>query len=416
MAPTSIHKRFRNVFVQNFEQPIFHFSSTTTMRTALLFALLVLFSIVESKKDWDYCTTSSECDNKCCSSQYSGDGKLKCTPNGTQCVSGGGGGNDGGSGKNWSGVNSYFLWALSESDRKAHLSALRDAGIKVVRIFIVRVNGGTKSTSASFTPDLEDIKVGNYQDGILNKIDLLMRDCKAYGIKLNLVMHDRYSLGVWQKDGYVAKYGSAEKFYTSSDAQRDYDKRIQHVLQHRNPYLGNTTWGQLTDVVWAFGIQNEGRGHMQNFKQPWTWHCNRAKAMRPMINKKIYITTGGGADFSDSLQDAHFQCPDIDVIGLHNYGTSSDDVRKNVNTGISKAKQHGKKIIYEEYGAEGNNKAKVIGDQADVCNQLGVPFWPWEFVKADQSSYEYWTGSGAWNTHVSKAKAASNPKSAFNWN
>eukprot|EP01117_Protostelium_nocturnum_P007991 TRINITY_DN2847_c0_g2_i1.p1 TRINITY_DN2847_c0_g2~~TRINITY_DN2847_c0_g2_i1.p1 ORF type:complete len:632 (+),score=166.30 TRINITY_DN2847_c0_g2_i1:151-2046(+) len=36
---------------------------------------------------WQYCTTSSECAaGLCCSKQFSGDGKLKCTPNSNQCV------------------------------------------------------------------------------------------------------------------------------------------------------------------------------------------------------------------------------------------------------------------------------------------------------------------------------------------
>ncbi|PRP85183.1 hypothetical protein PROFUN_07130 [Planoprotostelium fungivorum] len=42
-----------------------------------------------SKGDWEFCTTSSDCSNNCCSKQYSGDGKLKCTPGGSQCVNGG---------------------------------------------------------------------------------------------------------------------------------------------------------------------------------------------------------------------------------------------------------------------------------------------------------------------------------------
>ncbi|KAJ3123537.1 serine protease [Nowakowskiella sp. JEL0407] len=39
--------------------------------------------------DWAFCTSSSQCANKCCSKQYSNDGKFKCTPGGTlsQCLS-----------------------------------------------------------------------------------------------------------------------------------------------------------------------------------------------------------------------------------------------------------------------------------------------------------------------------------------
>ncbi|KAJ3127063.1 hypothetical protein HK098_006860 [Nowakowskiella sp. JEL0407] len=38
------------------------------------------------KGDWEYCTTSQECDNGCCSKEFSDDGKLKCTPGGMKCV------------------------------------------------------------------------------------------------------------------------------------------------------------------------------------------------------------------------------------------------------------------------------------------------------------------------------------------
>jgi hypothetical protein len=40
------------------------------------------------KNDWEFCTGNWQCNNSCCSKQYSGDGKLKCTPGGSpdQCV------------------------------------------------------------------------------------------------------------------------------------------------------------------------------------------------------------------------------------------------------------------------------------------------------------------------------------------
>jgi hypothetical protein len=54
--------------------------------------------------DWAFCSSSSQCQNGCCSSKYSNDGKLKCTPlsggyRSDICVSsssGGGGGGGGG--------------------------------------------------------------------------------------------------------------------------------------------------------------------------------------------------------------------------------------------------------------------------------------------------------------------------------
>ncbi|KAJ3128044.1 hypothetical protein HK098_005256 [Nowakowskiella sp. JEL0407] len=37
--------------------------------------------------DWYSCTISSECKNGCCSNEYSDDGKFKCTPGGSHCLS-----------------------------------------------------------------------------------------------------------------------------------------------------------------------------------------------------------------------------------------------------------------------------------------------------------------------------------------
>lgn len=315
----------------------------------------------------------------------------------------------------FSGANSYFLWSLSESDRKAHLSALSAAGVNVVRIFVVHVDAGNKGSSAQGTPDLEEWQVGNYQDTILDRIDVLMKEARDYGVKLNLVFHDRYSLGVWQKDGYFYKYGSAEEFYTNPNAQADFDRRLQHILDHKNPYFNSRPWRDLGEVVWAFAIQNEARGHMPDFHAPWTWHCGRAKLIRPLINQTIYVTTGGGADWADSYQDGNFACAEIDVIGVHNYDQSQSEVEYQLSAGVAKALSYKKRIIYEEFGATGAQQASVIGSQADAANRLGVPFWPWEFVKCSGGDYEHYVGSAAWSVHQAKAAAARNANSPFNW-
>jgi len=36
--------------------------------------------------DWNFCTTSEECINNCCSNEWSDDGKYKCTPGGGDCL------------------------------------------------------------------------------------------------------------------------------------------------------------------------------------------------------------------------------------------------------------------------------------------------------------------------------------------
>ncbi|KAJ1550516.1 hypothetical protein HK096_006519, partial [Nowakowskiella sp. JEL0078] len=69
------------------------------MRSCLILVIVSIFYVLPntsdarlvqrgngSLKDWDFCTTSSQCKNDCCSKEYSNDGKLKCTPWGKHCV------------------------------------------------------------------------------------------------------------------------------------------------------------------------------------------------------------------------------------------------------------------------------------------------------------------------------------------
>ncbi|KAJ1567353.1 hypothetical protein HK096_010159, partial [Nowakowskiella sp. JEL0078] len=61
-------------------------SSTTTTKASIT---TTTTSTTQTLLDsWSFCSVSSQCANKCCSKQYSGDGKLKCTPFGTICVTG----------------------------------------------------------------------------------------------------------------------------------------------------------------------------------------------------------------------------------------------------------------------------------------------------------------------------------------
>ncbi|KAJ1547790.1 hypothetical protein HK096_011325 [Nowakowskiella sp. JEL0078] len=60
-------------------------SSTTTKSTTTLTTSTSQPSPVKLG-DWAFCDKNSQCVNNCCSNQYSGDGKFKCTPGGSQCT------------------------------------------------------------------------------------------------------------------------------------------------------------------------------------------------------------------------------------------------------------------------------------------------------------------------------------------
>ncbi|KAJ3123131.1 hypothetical protein HK098_002174 [Nowakowskiella sp. JEL0407] len=55
-------------------------TTTTTVKKSPSPAAVALL------KEWQFCTSSKQCLNKCCSKQYSNDGKYKCTPGSRICV------------------------------------------------------------------------------------------------------------------------------------------------------------------------------------------------------------------------------------------------------------------------------------------------------------------------------------------
>ncbi|KAG6860601.1 hypothetical protein C0995_009422 [Termitomyces sp. Mi166 len=126
----------------------------------------------------------------------------------------------------FAGANSYFLHTLSAVDRAAVLDAMQSADMKLLRVFITRVADSAKGSSAQAVNDLETVAVGSYDDTILTQIDVLASEAHSRA------MHDRYALGCWDTDAYVAKYGlpvtgcvngvpDSSIFYTNTNAIAD---------------------------------------------------------------------------------------------------------------------------------------------------------------------------------------------------
>jgi len=320
------------------------------------------------------------------------------------------------------------LHTLSESDRAAHLTAMQSKGIKVLRIFISSVGAGDKGSSSSGVNDLEQKAVGSYDDTVLTKIDTLMFEASQKGIKLDIMMHDRYSLGCWAADAYVSKYNikstapncdvsvnQPRVFYTDNNAQADFDKRIVHILTHKNPNFGNRSWGEISEAVFAFAPENEAQGHMNN--PDWEWACRRAATMKKYISNGVLINTGGGVDFSSSLVDNHFQCENISVISIHSYDGNPADFTSTLSAAKTKAISKGKRLVVEEFGATGSDSAKAaaISKIIDAISGVGVPFLPWEFLRPSSSDYEFYTDGQTWSDVGCRAQEALAKTGAFSW-
>ncbi|GLB39737.1 putative cellulase (glycosyl hydrolase family 5) [Lyophyllum shimeji] len=326
----------------------------------------------------------------------------------------------------FAGANSYFLHTLSAVDRAAVLDAMQGANMKLLRVFITRVAAGAKGSSATAVNDLETVAVGSYDDTILRQIDVLASEAHARDIKLIIAMHDRYALGCWDTDAYVAKYNlpvtgcvngvpDSSTFYTNANAISDFDNRLRHILNFQSPKFG-VPWNKLSDAIFAFEIQNEAMGHMNQVAPDW-W-CGRANVIRSVLgNTGIQISTGGGTDLPTSTQSQLFNCPNIQIVALHDYNLDPSYVASHIDAAKPMALSSGKRLLYEEFGATGSSKQSQIQAVTNTLISTGVPWMYWEVMKPGKGSsdYEIWTDEPSWSTLRSQSLATRQHIGEFSW-
>ncbi|KAJ3242921.1 hypothetical protein HDU78_001058 [Chytriomyces hyalinus] len=315
--------------------------------------------------------------------------------------------------KLYAGVNCYFIYSLTQGTQIEILSALQQAGVKTVRIFLTSFNSGGKGTDAVGSSDLELYTPGNYDDSILGQVDALMPLLVQYGIRLSIAMHDRWNLdSTWGIcDAYCSTYcnggSNLAGFYNSEAAQNSFDARLAHIVNHVNPRMGSRAWKDIPEAIFAFDIQNEGQGNSNILNADW-W-CGRATALRRVMgDSRVLIGTGGGQDFYPSLLTQNFECGALDIVAMHTYNNDINYVTSNLQNAASLANTYNKRIEFQEFGATGGGKSGWIGQVASLSNSLGIAWLPWEVSKPGiWNDYEFWTDDTAtWSALTQNARVA----------
>ncbi|KAJ3537618.1 hypothetical protein NM688_g6656 [Phlebia brevispora] len=328
----------------------------------------------------------------------------------------------------FAGANSYFIYALEDTDRLAILDAMATANMKLLRVFITQVEEGTKGSSASAVNDLETVAVGKYDDHILDLIDQLAYEAHARDIKLVIAMHDRYALGCWSTDAYVAKYNlpttncedgvpDSSIFYTNQNAITDFDARLAHILNYRSQNFG-VPWRQLSDAIFAFEIENEAMGHMDVVAPDWWYGYHTSLAIRDVIGDwGLQISTGGGVDFPTSTQSQFFTCSDLQILAIHDYNIDPSYVGSSIDSVKPTVLASGQRLLYEEFGAEGDDKQSQLQAVTNTLISTGVPWMYWEVTKpgAGSSNYEIWTDEPSWSTLQSQSLITNQQGGEFGW-
>jgi mannan endo-1,4-beta-mannosidase len=73
-----------------------------------------------------------------------------------------------------------------------------------------------------------------------------------------------------------------------------------------------------------------------------------------------------------------------------------------------------KLVLFEEFGASGENKAQTLKDHIKVFNDLRVPWMPWQISKPGNGAndFEFWTDEEAYEVVKEGATVAGELESA----
>eukprot|EP00470_Lotharella_oceanica_P017231 CAMPEP_0170187706 /NCGR_PEP_ID=MMETSP0040_2-20121228/42373_1 /TAXON_ID=641309 /ORGANISM="Lotharella oceanica, Strain CCMP622" /LENGTH=437 /DNA_ID=CAMNT_0010434805 /DNA_START=85 /DNA_END=1395 /DNA_ORIENTATION=- len=315
--------------------------------------------------------------------------------------------------RNFAGVNSMYLWGLADEDRHEHLQLLSEAGVKVIRVFLLPVQRGAKGSSIPEIVGIEPYgsKFGEYNDTSLEMVDKLMYEAWTwYRIKLNIALGDRHSLNCWKPDRYASDFPQIQcddptYFYKDATVTEQYAARIRHVMRHRNPYLGNKTWGDSSmEAIAMISPQNEQQGGNTFPGAPYnynndSWLCTMAKVVRDeLIGDGILISSGGGGNFQESIRAETLNCPNVDILALHDYDGYPEDLFHYSKQALDAA-DGTKRIIWEEFGSSRRNDERYYSELMLNASAHGFPIFPWEFLRCHdaftdgQYNYEFYNTS-----------------------
>jgi len=75
-------------------------------------------------------------------------------------------------------------------------------------------------------------------------------------------------------------------------------------------------------------------------------------------------------------------------------------------------------MLFEEFGASGENKAQTLKEHIDVFNDLRVPWMPWQISKPGNGAndFEFWTDEEAYEVVKKGAAEAGGLEGAQRFN
>lgn len=318
-----------------------------------------------------------------------------------------------------------------ERNTAAQIEAMRRAGFRTLRTFLHQEdNVPWEIPPVTFT--FED-PIGTYNDAELERIDRLMPylvgdpDDPFDDIRLIVTFFNHLkgtSSGDVQEDLYLETFGEIG-FYVDDDAREAFRNRISHVMNHRNPYLGNEAWKDL-DIIVAWEPMNEPGIHTRSDQEQTTtatiaaWLTEMALHIKSIDQDGTLVLSGtaghsgynGGEDFGDNLPaliaaGGPNGIPGIDVYTIHYFGT---DPRSRV-IDARNVLPPGAQVWVTEFGTTRDAAVPSTYDPSEAgvlgrLEGLGVPWMFWRMgIRTNSNTWSRFEGDDDWSTMSDLARA-----------
>jgi mannan endo-1,4-beta-mannosidase len=128
------------------------------------------------------------------------------------------------------------------------------------------------------------------------------------------------------------------------------------------------------------------------------------------------LLVGGGNEFSNSDISQNWACPTLDLIDIHSYSDPST-FRVQAPVALQHALAAKKLVLFEEFGATGSNKAKLVGEYISIFHDLKAPWMVWQINKPGKGAadFEFWTDEATFGVVKTGAATALSVGAAQTW-
>ena len=261
------------------------------------------------------------------------------------------------------GIGFNVCW-VSNNDPKIYrnyFKKMSENGCNLTRIWI--------NTPWGF--DLENTKLGVYDQDTSEKIDSVLALAKEYNIYIIFVIDTYGSLmpesghwgeGGWQRNPYNKNRGgpchAPEDFFTDKNAREHYKNRLNYIISR---------WGYSPNIL-AFEFWNEKYS-------PLNWLHEMSDYFKDNDINKHLLTTSLPSSVLPKNQFSTWNTRNIDIVQYHVYGNNAQNLPEYLSSSIIDANsKFNKPILIGEFGLDSFQNDKNI-DRAGYAVGLHNSLW-----------------------------------------